>query len=176
MEKNKQKRTYEIMFCKQCGKEMKVRRDYSKKHSGVCPSCQRKVEKHALKHGDCRTRLYSIWANLKNRKYKHKPDVCESWRKYEPFKKWALENGYSDNLTIDRIDNDKGYYPENCQWITLQENAGKDKRLFTLEQKKDIYHARKQLKITQREMAKLLNVSRNTIQRLEKTIKEMESK
>jgi hypothetical protein len=52
--------------------------------------------------------------------------VCDAWKdKFEEFEKWAMENGYSDELTIDRIDADKNYCPENCQWITRIENAKK---------------------------------------------------
>ena len=50
--------------------------------------------------------------------------VCDEWRS-NPFKfeEWALSNGYTDNLTIDRIDSNKDYCPENCRWVTLQNNA-----------------------------------------------------
>ena len=52
--------------------------------------------------------------------------VCDEWRcDYAGFEKWAKENGYSDELTIDRIDSEKNYCPENCQWITRGENSRK---------------------------------------------------
>jgi hypothetical protein len=47
--------------------------------------------------------------------------VCEEWKKYENFEKWALHNGYSDILTIDRINSNGNYEPHNCRWITIQE-------------------------------------------------------
>lgn len=52
--------------------------------------------------------------------------VCQEWKdSFSEFEKWAIENGYKDNLTIDRIDSDKNYCPENCQWITKNENSRK---------------------------------------------------
>lgn len=152
---------------------MSIRNDYVFKHSGVCLSCQSKGNSFAKKHGGYKTRLYKIWLGLKHRRYEnYNPKVCDEWKDFSVFRELALSNGYSDNLTIDRIDNKGDYEPTNCQWITIEENAGKDKLLFTNEQGKELFLERKDLKITQREMAKKLGVSRNTIQRLEKRAKE----
>ena len=49
--------------------------------------------------------------------------VCKEWQEYLPFKKWSLENGYKDNLQIDRINNDGDYAPDNCRWITITEQS-----------------------------------------------------
>lgn len=91
-----------------------------------------------LQHGDSRKRamtaLYKKWNSMKNRCLNSKVKaygwyggrgitVCDAWLNYIPFKKWAMENGYSDDLQIDRIDNDQGYSPENCRWVTLTENC-----------------------------------------------------
>ena len=100
-------------------------------------------------------RLQNIYVNLKQRCYNPKSTfyknyggrgitVCDEWLNSEmydgrstkgwiAFKNWALSNGYADNLTIDRIDNSKGYCPENCHWVTMrtQQNNRRSNRLIT---------------------------------------------
>lgn len=82
-------------------------------------------------------RLYRTWHNMKQRCYNPKAKgyrwyggkgitVCDEWRNcFVAFQAWALENGYADNLTIDRIDSNKGYQPGNCRWIPGPENAAR---------------------------------------------------
>lgn len=166
------KKYHTLINCALCNKEMCIRNDYLKKHTGSCTSCQKKGNKSAFKHGSYKTRLYGIWAGMKRRKYGNNVKVCQEWLDFMNFKKWSLNNGYNDSLTIDRVDNSGIYEPNNCQWITRQENARKDKIIFTDDEKINIAIERKNKKLTQREMAKLLGVSRNTIQRADKFYKE----
>lgn len=86
-------------------------------------------------HGLNKTRLYRIWSNMIQRCTNPKHDsfkrygkrgitVCDEWRNdFLVFHQWALESGYDDSLSIDRVDNCKGYYPENCRWATSQEQT-----------------------------------------------------
>ena len=83
---------------------------------------------------DTTPRLRKIWNNMKyrcsspiDRKYEYYGGkgirVCQEWGKsYQAFKDWALANGYADDLTIDRINPDGDYCPENCRWISADEN------------------------------------------------------
>lgn len=83
-----------------------------------------------LKHGMFGSRIYSIWANMLQRcnNFKCKNyggrgiTVCDEWKTFELFYKWATSNGYTDDLQIDRINNDGNYEPSNCRWVTNKQN------------------------------------------------------
>ena len=91
-----------------------------------------KMSKLNIKHGKTHTRLFYTWQNMmrrcrdpKNKEYGNYGGrgiaVCDEWKDFETFYAWATANGYTDELTIDRINNDKDYCPENCRFISIQE-------------------------------------------------------
>ena len=92
------------------------------------------------------TRLYVIFSGMKQRtndSAKNNPkfktytekgiSLCEEWKNYDTFFSWTMSNGYSDELTLDRIDNNKGYEPSNCRWTTPKEQANNRTSNHTVE-------------------------------------------
>lgn len=129
---------YILVKC-DCGKEKTVNLNSLIKGTSTSCGCYRKeyISQKNFRHGFSNRkkeieRLYRIWIGMKRRccdvndKQYHNYGargitICEEWvNNYAVFREWAYKNGYADNLTIDRINNDDGYYPENCRWTTMQ--------------------------------------------------------
>lgn len=129
---------YPIYYICKCGKEV-IRERGSIKNSSSFKSCgcylkefniKTKSKHNAAKHKNGKQKkLYKIWSNMisrcnnpKNSSYKNYGAVgigiCKEWEDYKTFEKWAKKNGYKKNLSIDRKENNKGYYPDNCRWVT----------------------------------------------------------
>lgn len=79
-------------------------------------------------------RLYRIWKNIKQRCFNPKAckyrnyggrgiTICDEWIEYLSFHKWAMSHGYQENLTIERIENDLGYFSSNCTWIPIEKQT-----------------------------------------------------
>lgn len=115
-------------------------------HSGTSLSCGcrrgRRISANRAEHGDARTdahggikRLYSVWAAMKARcsnpavknfaRYGGRGiTVCSAWQSsYTAFREWAMLNGYHAGLSLDRIDCDGGYGPDNCRWADIKTQA-----------------------------------------------------
>lgn len=94
---------------------------------------------HNIKHNECHTRLYNIWHGMIQRCYNQNSchyknygqrgiRVCDEWRNsYVVFREWAHKNGYKENLSLDRMDNNGDYEPSNCRWATVKEQ-GRNRR------------------------------------------------
>ena len=97
-----------------------------------------------VRHGYYGTRLYRIYHNMKSRCLNENTpcysrygaigtSICEEWLKsFLIFREWALLNGYSDELTLDRIDPSGNYCPTNCRWITWSEQAKNKRRSISV--------------------------------------------
>ena len=129
-----------LWLCKcQCGKEKIF--GGSNLRNGNSKSCGclrienliKRQTKHSMALSTKRHPLYIVWKGMKARCLNpNEPSypnyggrgiaVCDEWLEFEPFAKWAFENGYDKSLEIDRIDNDKGYSPDNCRWATRSQN------------------------------------------------------
>ena len=120
-----------------CGQQAIVRTHGLTSGSTKSCGCLRRKNMTALgyarKKYDSNSRLYHIWRGMKQRCLNKNAQrfkdyggrgitICEEWRDdFQAFYDWATANGYSDDLSIDRIYNDKGYSPDNCRWATMEE-------------------------------------------------------
>lgn len=96
-------------------------------------------------HNDTKSRLFKIWSGMKERCYrinhKHYKDyggrgieICTEWKDdYLTFKQWALCNGYKENLTLDRINVNGNYEPQNCRWTTVKEQMNNKRNNHLIE-------------------------------------------
>ena len=119
-----------------CGKVVVARADAVK--FGKIDSCGclgKFITENGLRgyiHGKSRSLIYDRWQGMMDRCYRNKNNsfanygargikVCEEWHDFERYYEWAIANGYSDDLTIDRIDVNGNYEPSNCRFITVKE-------------------------------------------------------
>lgn len=154
----------------ECGSIVTVRaQDLKSGRTKSCGCYKREVVKScSITHGMSKTRLWRIWNDMHVRceypsatQFKYYGEkgvfVCEEWKTFEPFRDWAVANGYTDELTIDRIDVSGNYTPSNCRWASWsdQQNNKSTNRFLT-------YRGRT---LTVSQWAKETGISRNKIDR-----------
>lgn len=133
---------YGIFECSECKKHIKTRfNDVKKSKTNKCRRCANKTNN--IIHNETKSRLYNIrkmmiqrCTNPKATKYNlyggRGINICDEWlRSYESFRDWALSNNYSDDLSIDRKDNDKGYSPDNCRWVTKSVQSANTRKIIS---------------------------------------------
>ena len=134
--------------------------------SGITKSCGCYREDFRKKHNLTRTRLYRIWRDMRSRCNNPKTRgynryggrgiaVCNEWLDFENFNKWAINNGYNDNLTIDRIDNNKNYEPSNCRWATMEEQSQNTSKVINITYNNETHSLSK--------WARIIGISRHTL-------------
>lgn len=144
------KRGYNIWLCQcECGNTTKVV-DTALRAQQIksCGCLKREITSLTkTKHHQSKTSLYSVWLGMKDRcynpkckAYKHYGErgitICDEWLGNDGstnFFDWALSHGYKKGLELDRIDVNKGYYPDNCRWVTylVQSNNKRTTRFIT---------------------------------------------
>lgn len=143
--KNNDEHDYYKIKCK-CDTEQVIRDTLIKTGKKTCCyNCAKKLHS-SYKHGKTNTRLFNIWQSMKERcnlktchAYKDYGGrgikICDDWENnFINFYNWAMSNGYNDKLTIDRIDVNGNYEPNNCRWANkiVQANNCRSNRLLTL--------------------------------------------
>lgn len=172
-ENGRNKSRQKMWLCRcDCGNEKEVPTSYLTSGDTTSCGCYRKecelknLSKFWGKprtHGLSKTRIYQIWADMKDRCNNNKNQfyknyggrgikVCDEWTTdFMNFYNWAMENGYKEELTIDRINVDGNYEPNNCRWATwkLQANNKRTSRKITIYGKtKTAYEFEKQYGIS----------------------------
>lgn len=120
-------------------------------HTQSCGCLNKEINsnrnKQNRKYKYCNNRIYDCWKDMKRRCYdpnnSHAKNyyqkgirVCDEWyNSFENFQEWAITHGYQDNLTLDRIDGNKDYCPENCRWATLKQQGNNTSRNRLIEYK-----------------------------------------
>ena len=134
LENDKQYDTFWLCKC-DCGNERIV--SSKSLRNGMTKSCgclnKEMTIERSTTHGLTNCRLFRIWMNMKTRcynpNYKQRKDyggrgicICGEWLSaFKCFYEWSMAHGYSDELSIDRINNDGNYEPGNCRWATIME-------------------------------------------------------
>ena len=129
-----------FMLCRcDCGTEKEIRLLHLVRFRIISCGCAYGI----VRHGDSNKKIYKLWRSIKYRcntspyittYYSNHITICSDWdNDYILFRDWALSNGYKEGLQIDRKDNTKGYYPDNCRFVTSIINVNNRENTFMVE-------------------------------------------
>lgn len=170
--------TRKMYLCKcDCGKEIITSGTSLRIGASTSCGCYKvdRTKEVNTKHGKKKTRLFKVWLSIKNRcsytngiGYKYYGGrgitVCDEWlHDFQAFYDWSMANGYKEEIspngrnrwTIDRIDNNKGYSPDNCRWVTIEVQANNKTTNHFVE-----YNGEK---LTLSQIAKRYNIEKSTL-------------
>jgi hypothetical protein len=153
--------------CASCGEPRFRLARSAKQIAKDCPACAREKRKTHKMSG---TRLYTAWHNMISRtkgqvgprfkKMYEGVKVCEEWKKFEPFRDWALANGYDDTKTLDRERGDGHYEPGNARWVnTLTQSRNRSNIKLSKECADVIREMYSTGDYTQKQLAKMFNIT-----------------
>lgn len=159
---------YQMVRCRcDCGRLTVIRKTRLRERRDAKLACGCLRGRHT-KHSECHTKLYRVWDSMVRRCHnpRHRAflsyggrgiGVCQQWRDYRNFRDWANDNGYKEGLTIDRIDNDRGYEPDNCRWATRKQQQNNRRCCVFIE------HNGQRLTLTQ--WSELLRIPRHNVRK-----------
>ena len=179
--KNGKFKSWAIFWCEGCLQE--VEKPLSNGLRDNSCGCKQHTENIAntanYRHGGSYTKLYHVWSNMKdrclnpnNKDYKDYGSrgitICPEWTDkqngYISFRDWALNNGYVDNLQINRINNNGNYEPSNCNFITAKENLRNRRTVkLTLEKANEIRDLYETGNFTYKQLAEKYNISQMSV-------------
>lgn len=139
-ETSKRKSPYVIVECSICKKHFKTIK--SKNTNNKCSCCSKVLPIRKIKHKQSNSRIYTTWTAMKqrclnNNHYRYSDwggrniSILKEWENFDAFYEWSINNGYEENLTLDRINNDEGYYPDNCRWVTYTTQSRNTRRIIS---------------------------------------------
>ncbi len=169
------------------------KRNHKKKLTLLCEHCGTTVTRTSwsgvkakscgclpnVTHGKSKHPLYGVWHGLKDRclnpngknkvrYFERGVSVCDLWLSFEPFYKWAIENGWQPGLILDRIDNNQGYSPANCRFVNIeQSNRNRTNTTITANQAAEAKRLIG-LGLTNLEISNALGIKRTTIKNIRK--------
>lgn len=170
---------FAIFLCPFCLQEVEKRLSCGKRDRSCGCIHNKDINNNNYKHGETNTKLYKIYNSMKQRVFNPKNKdylnyggrgiaVCPEWTEsYIKFRDWSLNNGYTDNLEIDRINNDGNYEPSNCRFVTHKENMKNTRQCkINIQKANEIRELYKTDKYTQKELGEMYDLKQNYISKI----------